>query len=176
MPVDSDGSAMRTISDEQFVSEVYRTGTRAVLSAVLALQHLTAEIEFTTKVPLGTHDLIERIAMTARQIGFESHTSIGGWDAVPELIEIRHAIEHPTARNLYSQEHWDKVPTAWMFSDRPSKAGDRFLQFFDAFASTWIEYLKALPKETVTVTAQRGMGSSLSVKKSPVAGPRGGSG
>jgi hypothetical protein len=165
-PVDSDGT-MRSFHDPEFISEVYRTGTRAVLSAILALQHLTAEIEILTKATLGSLDLLQRVATTARKIGFESHTAIDGWDAIPELVELRHAIEHPTVGTLFSQENWDKVPTAWMFSDRPTKAGDRFLQFFDKFASRWMEYLEALPKETVTYNIQRGMGSDLSVKKPP---------
>lgn len=48
-PLDGDGSGMRSIDDATFISDVYRAGSRAVLSAILALQHLTAEIEIVTK-------------------------------------------------------------------------------------------------------------------------------
>ena len=166
-PLDQDGSGIRTITDEVFISDVYRTGTQLVLSAVLALQHLTAEIELITGVPLDSQDLGVRLPMATRAIGIPSHSDVPGFQAVPELERIRHAIEHPTAANLYSHD-WDKVPIAWMFSDRPLKVAALYAQFFDTFASAWVEYLKNSPRETVTWDGiQRGIGSAVPYKKSP---------
>jgi hypothetical protein len=165
LPLDQDGSGIRSTGDTTFVSDVYRAGTRAVLSAILALQHLTAEIELVMKVSLDSQDLGTRLQIAMRSIGFASHATVTGFDSVPELERIRHAIEHPTAANLYSHD-WDKVPIAWMFSDRPLKVATLYGQFFDTFAEAWVEYLKNNPRDAVTWQGiQRGIGSAVPYKK-----------
>jgi hypothetical protein len=161
----NEGSATRDVSDEVFIAKVYRTGVRAVLSSVLALQHLTAEIEIVTGAKLGGHDLGGRISVATKAIGFRSHTELPGWPAIPELENVRHAIEHPSAENLYSFADWTRVPRAWMFSDRPLKVWPQFQLFFEAFADRWLTELASRPRETRTVSAQRGMRSLLQYKK-----------
>jgi len=160
-------SASRSIDDWEFLGSVYRAGVRGVLSAVLALQHLTAEIEIVTKQPLGTQDLGPRIKAASRLASFPNPTQHHGWQGVPELEAVRHAIEHPTETNTFSPQYWAKVPLAWMLSDRPAKTDSRFREFFEAFASAWVAELANRPAEVRTLEVQRGVYSARPFRRPP---------
>ena len=120
--------SMGDITDPYFIASTYRSAVRAVVCAVLALQHLTAEIGANMGLNLGGPDLDIRVNVVARALGFASHADIEGWDSVHELEQLRHAIEHPETSTLYSND-WSKVPRAWMFSDRPLKVRAGYQKF-----------------------------------------------
>jgi len=168
LPVGPD--AMRAVDDEEFVATTYRAATRAVVGAVLALQHLTAEIGFILGLDLDATDLDARLRRVAPALGFESHATIEGWHSVHELEQLRHAIEHPSAETLYSAD-WDGLPRAWIFSDKPLKASEGYRLFFDSLAERWLEVPPTLPTQTVTIGAVRGAKSTLPAKRPPKAIP-----
>lgn len=158
---------MRTIDDSEFIDATYRSAVRAIVGSVLALQHLTAEIGILLRLELGGTDLRVRLQVVAVALGFGSHADIPGWDAVHELEQLRHAIEHPSVANLYSTD-WAKVPHAWMFSDRPLKVRDDYATFFRTLADCWTAKLDS--EQTATATfgeVTRGLQSGLQSKKPP---------
>jgi hypothetical protein len=82
--------------------------------------------------------------------------------------EIRDAIEHPQAHNVYSGDKnaWDRVPLAWTFSDRSLDSWQRFRRWFDRVAADWEAHLKSVATPA-TLTVERGVESQLQFKRPP---------
>jgi hypothetical protein len=160
----------RLIFDHDYLFEIYDLGVRSVIGAVLAVQHLIAQIEDRTAVNIGTGPVLERLSRACQGAGLDARRNAAAYSRFAELVKTRDRIEHPTPRTLLSDptsNTWDEVPLAWMLSERGLACLESFRDWFDALVQDW----KATPfmasNQNVTWTVERGMTSSRQLKKPP---------
>ena len=161
-------NAMRFISDETFLREIYSAGNAMVSNAVRAVQHIAEEIERLHKVQLRGITVEERINEAAALFSTEAYNADVDYAGLGEINGIRDALEHPRASNTYSTDPngWDRVPLAWMLSNRSLEAWSRFDRWFSRVSGDWEKYLPTLATPG-TITVERGVESLLQTKKAP---------
>lgn len=159
---------MRTVSDGEFLKKIYALGAAMASNAVRAAQHICEEIERTTESPLSGSTLEERLAEASDFAGLPSPATRAGYQGIVEINRVRDAIEHPQASNVYNGHgnEWDRVPLAWMLSDRSLKAWERWHDFFTGLADEWLTVIGRFSKPA-TLSVERGIRSGLPVKKPP---------
>ena len=170
--VESPGNAgnARLISDYEYLFEIYDAGVRSVIGAVLAVQHLIAQIEYVTTDNVGTGPVLERLARACAGAGLDARRDGVAYSRFVELVKTRGRIEHPTLRTLRSDptgNAWDEVPLAWMLSERGLACLESFRDWFDALVQDWTATPFMAPKENITLRIERGMTSSRQLKKPP---------
>lgn len=81
---------------------------------------------------------------------------------------LRDAVEHPKADNVYAgqQGRWDRVPLAWLLSDRSLRAYDRYHDWFTGLADEW-EAKRGSYVCSAELQVQCGVRSELQFKKPP---------
>lgn len=160
-----DASNMRNIFDLDFLEDIYCAGTDMVSHAVRAIQHLGERMECKMGSELQATTAMERIKEATTFLGINNHSDHPGYQGFTELLQIRDAIEHPRASNIYGVGNdWDKVPLAWMLSERGLQAYERFRTWFDLLVTDWESYCTAHPQPT-TLSIERGIESTLPSKK-----------
>jgi hypothetical protein len=158
---------MRLVSDDAFLQDMYGTGNEMVSHAVRAVQHLAEEIERAQKVKFNGKTAEDRINEAMVSFSEQSYSSDKDYAGFIEINGIRDALEHPQRQNTYSGDPngWDKVPLAWMFSNRSLDAWQKFDRWFNRVGQDWEKHLPKLSTGPVTLTLQRGIESQLPVKK-----------
>jgi hypothetical protein len=75
-------------------------------------------------------------------------------------------MEHPQASNVYQCDpnDWDKVPLAWLLSDRSLTAYVGYRTWVDVVAADWEAWLAVNKSAAVTLTVERGVESEYSVR------------
>lgn len=161
-------TSLRSIDDMEYLETVYRAGTQMVVGAVLALQHLCEEIERTVQVQLQETTLDGRLREALKAAGMVPPAQRSGHAKLVELEGIRDAIEHPKADNVYngSPGQWDRVPLAWLLSERGLIAYTGYAIFLKSIVDDW-EVRKKEFDRPGEVTVQRGIHSQLQYKKPP---------
>lgn len=161
-------TAMRSILDMDYLEAVYRAGAQMAIEAILTLQHLCEEIERGVKVQLQEPTLDGRLREALQNAGMTPPPQRAGHAKFVELEAIRDAIEHPKMENVYNGQpgQWDRVPLAWILSERGLAAFQGWDLFLGSIADDWEECRNqfAGPAE---LTVERGVHSQLQFKKPP---------
>jgi hypothetical protein len=164
-------SGMRTVSGQEVLGPLYRTGCEFVLSAMLAVQHLCNEIEAEAGMAASTAPILNRLAAAATMADLPLDKHDAGYAGMLEIRRIREAIEHPKPETTYRGlgGEWDQVPLAWLLSDRSATAFARWDAWFTAFADAWTECLARRGPLTQTFEGvTRGVVSTRQSKKPPL--------
>ena len=85
------------------------------------------------------------------------------------MTRVRHAVEHPHRDTSYSGENgdWDRVPLAWLISNRGVATLKAFLDWFEFLADRLLEFEMVRPTQSMMLNlGMRGMVSDVSPKKS----------
>jgi hypothetical protein len=161
-------SAIRAITDEVFLQEVYDTGNSMVSNAVRAVQHLAEEIERNYNIQLRSSTIEERINEAAALFSADVYNADIDYAGLGEMRGIRDALEHPQSGNTYSTDAntWDRVPLAWMLSNRSLDAWGRFDRWFKRISGDWERHVPTLARPG-TITVERGLESFSPFKKAP---------
>ncbi len=162
-PADSN---MRLVFDEPLLFHVYGVGTAMVSNAVRSIQHLAQGMEQASGTQLGSVTVTERIREATALLGLSSHIDHAGYHGFCEMVQIRDAVEHPQASNVYQCDpnDWDKVPLAWLLSDRSLTAYVGYRMWVDVVAADWEAWLAVNKSAAVTLTVERGVESEYSVR------------
>jgi hypothetical protein len=165
LPVGSDD--MRSIYDLDLIQRLYQEGCQMVLESVLAVQHFCEEIERGTGTPPSDAELTERLESALSAAGIAIDKKSADYAAFVELLKTRNAIEHPKPSSTYSGDanDWDRVPLAWLISDRSLKAFAKFEELFGDLVDRWQERSATLAQPS-TLTVERGLRSTRQHKKS----------
>ena len=168
LQVDPDASASRMV-DIDLGGRVYRAGVQMVLGSILAVQHLCEEVERVCKKQWSDGStLTERLAHAGQVSRLGNPKSLSGYEGFVELQRQRDAIEHPKHENTYNASgDWDRVPIAWMVSERPRKAFDRFGEWFESLAELWLSRRDELARPGALDIELRGLRSDRQFKKPP---------
>jgi hypothetical protein len=164
LEIEPDANHMRLVADEELLQDLYGTGSALVGNAVRAVQHLAEEIERGRKATLRGHAVEERINEALGLFTSDDYRVDPDYPGLIDLTEIRHALEHPTGANTYNDAEWDRVPLAWILSNRSLDAWAKFDRWFQRVATAWEEHRQQNP-EPATLTVERGMESGLHLKK-----------
>jgi hypothetical protein len=161
-------NAMRAITDEELLEEVYDAGNTMVSHAVRAVQHLAEEIERNYKTQLRGQTIEERINEAAALFSTQPYNLHIDYSGLAEVVGVRDALEHPQAGNTHNTDPnaWDRVPLAWMLSNRSLDAWGRFDRWFKRLSGDWDAHLPTLSKPG-TITVQRDIESLSPFKKAP---------
>lgn len=168
-PVDK--SKMRTIRSDELLQDVYGTGTSMVSNVVRAIQHLTLEIMAKSPMPPTMTKVLPRLREVCGLVGLPLDERDPGHQAFAEMVQIRDAVEHPRPANVYAGDSsgWDRVPLAWMLSDRPMTTFPAFESWFVRLVQSWDEKLASMPAQPQTLTIQmRGLQADNQFKKPPL--------
>lgn len=161
-------SSLRSVDDLEYIEAVYRAGTQMVVQAILTLQHLCEEIERTTHVELRGSSLDDRLREALAAANLTPPAQRSGHAKFVELEGIRDAIEHPKQENVYNGDpgQWDRVPLAWLLSERGLLAFVGYADFTKSIVDDWEARKQELdmPGE---LTIERGIHSQLQFKKPP---------
>ncbi|MHB1130564.1 MAG: hypothetical protein ACYC06_11110 [Ilumatobacteraceae bacterium] len=159
-------SNMRNIFDIDFLEDIYCAGTDMVSHAIRAIQHLGERMEREMGSELKAATAMERIKEATSFFGINDYSEHASYQGFVELLPIRDAIEHPRAANIYGVGNdWDKVPLAWMLSERGLQAYERFRTWFDLLVTDWESYCTAHAQPTTLNIVERGIESTLQSKK-----------
>ena len=162
-------SAMRSIHDRELLKAIYAAGTDMVSHAARSVQHLAECMERVKGTALRETTATGRIKEAAALFDLDDHQTDPGYQGFVELLNIRDAIEHPTQARVFTGDpsEWDKVPLAWLISDRGLKAFELHDSWLGLVVNDWTTYCQAnLQPKTLTVLT-RGLKSILSAKKPP---------
>jgi hypothetical protein len=158
---------IRLVFDEPLLVDAYDAGTSMVSNAVRSVRHLAEEIARSNGSPLTPGRVADKIAEATAAVGIDSRTEQPCYQGLAEIIGVRGAIEHPDSTNVYQAgAGWDRVPLAWILSDRSTKAYTRYREWIGAIAADWSAWLDSRA-EPATLTVERGMRSRYSAKKTP---------
>jgi hypothetical protein len=162
-------SAMRSIHDRQLLKAIYEAGTDMVSHATRSVQHLAQCMERQKGTTLREGTATERIREATAFFGLDDHHTDPGYQGFVELLNTRDAIEHPTMARVFtgSSSQWDKVPLAWLISDRSLKAFELHTSWLHLLTDGWQAHLDANAKPMTLTIGTRGLKSVMSVKKSP---------
>ncbi|MFA5774689.1 MAG: hypothetical protein WC864_04840 [Ilumatobacteraceae bacterium] len=160
-----DESNMRNIFDLDFLKKIYCEGTDMVSHAIRAVQHLGQTMEIRMGRELEATTALERIREAASCFGINDYSGHPSYEGFTELLQIRHAIEHPKASNVFRVGNdWDKMPLAWMLSERGLQAYERFRTWFDLLVTDWENYCTA-NAQPASFDLERGIESTMPSKK-----------
>jgi hypothetical protein len=165
VPVDNGNRRLLPVDDYLF--DVYGTGTDMVVNSALTVQHLAEEIERSTTPVAAPGPVAERIRNAAMTAGLGEPADQPGWAGFVEIVKVRDAVEHPKPGNTYNGQdgQWDRVPLAWMLSERPLAAYGRFGSLVDWLAGEWETTRERLKKPGTLTASQRGLRSELQAKR-----------
>jgi len=161
-------SKIRLAFDEALLLDAYDAGTSMVSNAVRSVRHLAQEIAAKHGQLLTTKRAADNIIEATAAVGIDCRVNQPCYEGLSEIVRVRDAIEHPDATNVYQSDGttWDKVPLAWILSDRSTKAYVRYREWIDVIAADWKAWQESQSQPT-TLTTQRGMKSRYSAKKPP---------
>jgi hypothetical protein len=165
-------SGTRTVMDHEMLGPLYRTGCEFVLNAMLAVQHLCNEIEDQVGMTPSTAPVLDRLTAVAAAADLPLNKDDAGYAGLLEIRRIREAIEHPKPETVHRGRsgEWDRVPLAWLLSDRSAAAFARWDAWFTAFTSAWTDWLARRGPMTQTFEGvTRGVVSTRQSKKAPSA-------
>jgi hypothetical protein len=165
VPADSTGT--RVLSDEHLVRAIYLAGTSGVINAFLTVQHFCERLEAIADVPNHEGAIKERLGVCKQVIGLDATEHPRYW-ALAEITRVRHAVEHPQRDTSYSGENgdWDRVPLAWLISNRGVATLKAFLDWFEFLADRLLEFEMVRPTQSMMLNlGMRGMVSDVSPKK-----------
>jgi hypothetical protein len=159
---------MRLITDQAFLKSIYKVGTSMVSDVVRTIQHFTEEIERTTQRLISGTTVNDRLREAVAAAGLDLDLTDPGYAALVEMQLPRDAIEHPKENNVYAglPGEWDKVPLAWLLSDRSVRAFDRYNEWFESLAQAW-EAKRDSYTQPADLQVERGLGSRYPFKKPP---------
>lgn len=165
VPLGTDNRRLLPVDDYLF--DVYGVGTDMVVNVALTMQHLAEEIERHTTPVADPGPVAERVRNAAATAGLGPPATRPGWDGFVEIARIRDAIEHPKPGNTYNalDGQWDRVPLAWMLSERPLAAYGRFGSLVEWLAGEWETTRERLKKPGTLTVSKRGLRSELPAKK-----------
>lgn len=165
VPADSTGT--RVLSDEHLVRAIYLAGTSGLINAFLTVQHFCERLEAIADVPNHEGPIKERLGVCKQVIGLDATEHPRYW-ALAEITRVRNAVEHPHRDTSYSGENgdWDRVPLAWMISNRGVATLKAFLDWFEFLADRLLEFEMVRPPQSMMLNlGMRGMVSDVSPKK-----------
>lgn len=162
-------TAMRSIHDRDLLKAIYAAGTEMVSHACRSVQHLAECMERVKGTTLSETTASGRIRQAAALVGIDDHSTDEGYQGFVELLGIRDAIEHPTQERIFQGDpsKWDRVPLAWLISDRGLKAYERHASWLHLLVDDWDAYCKAIARPVTFHIGARGLKSIMSVKKPP---------
>lgn len=169
LAVEVDSAGSRVLTEESLLRAIYQTGTSGVINAYLAVQHYCERLESITHAPIHDGAPRERLLACTQSIGLDATDHRAYW-SLAEVVRVRNAIEHPQAQTSYAGENgtWDRVPLAWMISNRSVKTLRCFLEWFDYLAAGLIEFERNPKPQIVTLDiGMRGVVSDAPAKKPP---------
>lgn len=166
-PVDKSNSRFLQVDD--FVYRVYVEGASLVRNAVLMFHHLSNTIEQQLRLDPYGGPMLQRLDKAARSAGIERPALHAGYPGLAELVQVRDAIEHPKASSTYNANEgaWDSVPLAWMLSDKPATAYERFASLSADFVSAWKTVQEGLAAPGTITISKRGIRHTVQAKKPP---------
>ena len=152
---------------EETAAAAYEAGTAMVSNVARTIRHLAATIVFQAGGTVSWGRLLDELRDTTTAVGIDPRIDIAGHHALAEMVVIRDAIEHPQPANMYeaSDSGWDKVPLAWILSNRSLAAYENYVPWLNALTADWTAWLDARPQVPTTLTVQRGTGSRYPMKK-----------
>lgn len=161
--------ATRLVNDIDLVGRIYRAGVQLVLGSVLAVQHLCREIENVTQMNWQDGSTLgDRIAHVGEVSGLGNIKALDGYEGFVELWKQRDAVEHPKPQNTYDASgNWDRVPLAWLVSERPLESFAGFSAWFEELVERWEERRQELARPGIIQAEGRGMRSRRQFKKAP---------
>lgn len=168
IPVDDTNS--RRIRDMDLLVEVHYAGNLMVLHAILALQHLCDAIERATDREWdGRGGTRERLDHAATALGLKKVRHKSGYDGFNEILQVREAIEHPKPEHAYApaEENWERVPMAWMLSERPLVAYDKYIRWRAVLETARTRHADEHRKAggTLTLQVERGVKSTRQARR-----------
>ena len=164
-----DASTMRSIHDKELLKAIYAAGTDMVSHATRSVQHLAECMERVKGTTLRETNATGRIREAVALFGLDDHSTDPGYQGFVELLGIRDAVEHPTRERIFQGDpsQWDKVPLAWLISDRGLKAFERHSSWLHLLVDDWEAYCQANLQPKTLVIGSRGLKSIMPAKKPP---------
>ena len=161
IPVTSN-SNVRFLSDENFLADIYMTGSELIVNTYLTFEHLALHVGITLfrqKHPelykeFEEKDLQNKFKDVLKWLDLESLVKSKGYGVLFSDIEkVRHAINHPKGSNIYSIDasQWDRVPLAWFVSGKHLQAYSDTVELYRQVVDGWTAYTEA-NKATGTIT------------------------
>jgi hypothetical protein len=159
-------SNFRLIDDAKLLSDTYRCGTSMISNVVRTIQHFAEEIEGFVGKRLTGITVAERLGEAASISGLVIDTRCPGYVGFVQIWKMRDAVEHSTSRNTYAGElgGWDRVPLAWLLSDKAIFAYQDYRRWFERLAIQW-DIKKAKYSQATTFEVVRGIVSEYPSKK-----------
>jgi hypothetical protein len=155
----------RLIGDEALLMEAYDSGTSMVSNAVRAVRHLVQQMMAERSEQVTSTRVIDALREVTTSLKIDCRMSNPGYNGLSELVRVRDAIEHPTTANVYQNDSaWDRVPLAWLLSERSLKSYENFRHWLDLIIQDW-ESLQASNARQVELTVERGVKSNYPAKK-----------
>jgi len=158
------------VIDQDYLVAIYDLGVRAVVGAVITVQHFATDIERVTGQPVTDGRIIERLTNACAAAGLDPEKNSADYSRFTEILSIRDAIEHPRQETNYAGDQsggWAHVPLAWMLSDRSRICLEGFSAWFGRLADAWTLAIEATSSGTTTLTIERGITSAWQAKKPP---------
>jgi hypothetical protein len=152
--------------DPDTTAKVYLAGSDALISAVLAVQHLAQAMEF-PEVDFSDKKPADRIGAAANLHGIDIPSETSGWQAFNEVCRHRHKIEHPTNDAYHNYETWDEVPMAWLLSERPGIVFRDFDQWFSEIVGRWPASAPFEPATVESVNFSGGAPAQMEARQPP---------
>jgi len=132
LPVDE--SDQRTLLDDDFRKQLYATGNRLVVDAILTFSHLVLEIARVSRADDDPkNELSQRLIAVLKSVGFADAAAHESWAAFIELHKYRDAVMHPAEGNVYGGDDgaWGSVPLAWYASGRAITTSARAIELVE---------------------------------------------
>jgi hypothetical protein len=138
-----------------------------ISNVVRAIQHFAEEIEGFSGGRLLGITVAERLSEAASLSGLTIDTKSPGYVGFIQIWKMRDAVEHPNSRNTYAGElgEWDRVPLAWLLSDKAIFAYQNYRSWLEELAVQW-EGRKAQYSKETEFKIVRGIVSGHPSKKS----------
>jgi hypothetical protein len=159
---------VRVVPDE-IATDAYECGSAMVSNVVRTMRHFAQDIASRVGQRPDKGRALDELRSAADMIGLDLHVRSSGYHALAEIVRVRDAIEHPNPENLHQGDDslWDRVPLAWILSDRSCKSYAAYDAWLTLIVTDWNAWVAARPKVQQTLTVQRGMGSAYPMKKPP---------
>jgi hypothetical protein len=152
--------------DPDTTAKTYMAGCDALISAVLAVQHLAQAMEFDEEDFSGKTST-DRIRAAVERHGIDIDTTTSGWQAFTEICDQRDKVEHPTNSRYHNYEAWDEVPMAWLLSERPSTVFEAFEGWFSDIVNRWPGSAPFEPSTIAAINSAGGGPASMEARRPP---------